>query len=192
MCHMLKHFIHMKYFNRWLVLLSFLYIELALVCWRNTGPPARSPCNPTNCEVAQLSNDAVGAARGSPDGEQTKTALWLWVREITWYLYTRGVRRRMRAKKNADFKLLCREWFHRVRHHVHDGHCTGEFAKVIWRLGSFTVSFRGCPRRIRPKKPRLSQSENSEMDTWPIYKNYSASLFRKFAFYKILIHVLIL
>ena len=28
----------------------------------------------------------------------TKTALWLWVREMTWYLDTRGVRGRMKAK----------------------------------------------------------------------------------------------
>ena len=47
------------------------------------------------------------------------------------------------GRNNADSKLLCHEWFHYVRHHVHDVHCTGEFATVIWRLHSFTVSFRG-------------------------------------------------
>ena len=60
------------------------------------------------------------------DGEQPKTALWLWVREITWYLYTRGVRGRMKAKQRW-FKVtreLCHEWFHHFRHHVHDGHWT--------------------------------------------------------------------
>ena len=47
---------------------------------------------------------------------------------------------------NADFKVLGHEWFHRVPHHVYDGLCTGEFATVIWRLDSFTVSFRGDVR----------------------------------------------
>ena len=88
--------------------------------------------NPTNTEVAQLSTTwrrVVGAAPGiHPDGEQPKTVLWLWVREITWYLYTRWVRGRMKAKQRY------REWFHHFRHHVHDGHWTGEFATVIWRL----------------------------------------------------------
>ena len=102
-------------FSCWLVLLSFLYIDLTLLCCRNPEnvhcfetispnlkfvlhqsiPPVRSPCNPTTREVAQLSNDAVGA---DPDGEQPKTALWLWVCKITWYLYTGGVCGRMKAK----------------------------------------------------------------------------------------------
>ena len=35
-------------------------------------------------------------------------------------------------QNNADLKLLCHEWFHHhVRYHVHDGHCSGEFATVI-------------------------------------------------------------
>ena len=60
-------------------------------------------------------------------------------------------------QNNTDLKLLCHEWFHHVRHHVHDGHCTGEFATVIWRLESSTVSFRGDFHGIRPQKTRLSQ-----------------------------------
>ena len=47
------------------------------------------------------------------------------------------------------------------------------------------------PRRIRPQITHLSQLENSEMGTWPIYKNYYTRLVRKMAWYKILIHVLI-
>ena len=99
-------------------------------------PPARCIVNPTNTEVAQLSTKsttwrrAIGAPGIHPDGEQPKTALWLWVREITWYLYTRGVRGRMKAKQRR-FKVtreLCHEWYHHFRHHVHDGHWTGEFA----------------------------------------------------------------
>ena len=48
------------------------------------------------------------------------------------------------------------------------------------------------PPRIWPQRTRLRQSENSAMGTGPIYKNYYASLVRKMAWYKILIHVLIL
>ena len=51
----------------------------------------------------------------------------------------------MKAKQRW-FKVtreLCHEWFHHFRHHVHDGHWTGKFATVIWRLHCFTVSFRG-------------------------------------------------
>ena len=62
---------------------------------------------------------AVGATPSTPIGEQPKTALWLWVREITWYLYTRGVRGRMKATQRW-FKVtreLCHEWFHHFRHH---------------------------------------------------------------------------
>ena len=84
-------------------------------------------------------------SRHSSRWEQPKTALWLWVHEITRYLYTRGVRGRMKAKQRW-FKVtrkLCHEWFQHFRHHVHDGHWTGEFATVIWRLHCFTVSFRG-------------------------------------------------
>ena len=55
---------------------------------------------------------------------------------------------RMKAKQRW-FKVtreLHHEWFHHVRHHVHDGHWTGEFATVIRRLHCFTVSFRGDVR----------------------------------------------
>ena len=100
-----------------------------------------------------VNNVTTRGARGAtpgihPDGEQPKTALWLWVREITWYLYTRGVRGEMKAKQRwfQVTRELCHEWFHHFRHHVHDGHRTGEFATIIWRLHCFTVSFRGDVR----------------------------------------------
>ena len=70
---------------------------------------------------------AVGATPSTPIGEQPKTALWLWVREMTCYLYTRGVRGRMKAKQRR-FEVtreLCHEsWFHHFRHHFPDGHWT--------------------------------------------------------------------
>ena len=75
-----------------LILLSSLYIELAMVCCTNldnvhcfgtifpnlnfvlrqTVPPVRPICNTTNTEVAQLSNND---AWYDPDVEQPKTAL---------------------------------------------------------------------------------------------------------------------
>ena len=102
MCHTFKYFIHMQYFLLLTIVLSSLYTELALVCCTNTDnvhcfgtifpnltlflrqsvPPVRSIFTPTNSEVDQLSNN---------DREQPKTALWLWVREMTWYLYTWGL-----------------------------------------------------------------------------------------------------
>ena len=103
----------------------------------------------------------AGCRSVDPNGEQPKTALWLLLPQMT-YLYTRGVRGRMK-QNNTDLKLLCHEWFHHVWHHVHDGHCTGEFAPVMWHLDSFTftiiVSF--CmwwrPQRIGPQSAHSSQ-----------------------------------
>ena len=126
-------------------------------CLNLCRPPGTYSIRPMqkllNC---QQRDDAQGTTRGTrgatpgihPDGQQPKTALWLWFREITWYLYTRGVGGRMKAKQRW-FKItreLCHEWFHHFRHHVHDGHWTGEFATIIWRLHCFTVSFRGDVR----------------------------------------------
>ena len=175
MWHTFKHFIHMQYFllptN---LVIVFVHWVSTVVCCTNPDnvhcfgtifpnlnvvlpqsvPPARRIFNPTKTEVVQLSTKsttwrrAIGTPGIHPDGEQPKTALWLWVREITWYLYTRGVCRRMKAKQRW-FKVtreLCHEWFHHFRHHVHDGHWTGEFTTVIWRLHCFTVSFRGDVR----------------------------------------------
>ena len=106
--------------------------------------------------VNNVTTPTEGTTRGArdatpgihPHGEQPKTAPWLWVREITWYPYTRGVRGRMKAKQRW-FKVtreLCYEWFHHFRHKVHDGHWTGEFATIIWCLHCFTVSFPGDVR----------------------------------------------
>ena len=54
-----------------------------------------------------------------------------------------------RSARTNDFKSLCHEWFYHVRHHVHDSHCTGEFATVIWLLDSFTIFFRGNESGLR-------------------------------------------
>ena len=200
MWHTFKHFIHMQYFllptN---LVIIFVHWVSTVVCCTNPDnvhcfglysrtytlflpqsvPPAWCIFNPTNTEVAQLPTKsttwrrAMDSAGIHPNGEQPNTALWLWVREITWNLYTGGVHGRIKAKQRW-FKVtreLCHEWFHHFWHHVHDGHWTGEFATAIWCLHCFTVSFHGDVRRIRPQITRLSQLENSAMGTWPIYKN---------------------
>ena len=171
MCHTFKHLFICNTFCCRLILLSLsLYIELELVCCTN---PNNVNCfgtifpnlnfifasiwaaRPVHIESDQYRScstvkqgPAVGATPSTPIGEQPKTALWLWVREMTWYLYTRGVRGRMKAKQRW-FKVtreLCHEWFHHFRHHVNDYYWTGEFATVIWRLHCFTVSFHGDVR----------------------------------------------
>ena len=176
MWHTFKHFIHMQYFllptNLVIVFVHWVstgvqyeprqcslfwdYIPESKLCFclNLCRPPGTYSIQPIqkllNC---QQRDDArwmlLYAAPGiHPDREQPKTALWLWVREITWYLYSRRVRGRMKPKQRW-FKVtreLCHEWFHHFLLHVHDGHRTGEFATVIWRLHCFRVSFRGDVR----------------------------------------------
>ena len=99
----MKYFIHMQYFNTlscWLVLLSSLYIEFALVCCRNhdnvhcfgtifpeicfcinlrrpSGPHAiRRIEKLLNCQTTRWYRSV------DPDGEQPTTALWFWAREM--------------------------------------------------------------------------------------------------------------
>ena len=176
MWHTFKHFIHMQYFllPTNLVIVFVHWVSTVVCCtnpdnvhcfgtiFPNLNFVFASICaaRPVHIQSDQYSScstvtttsttwrRAIGAPGIHPDGEQPKTALWLWVREITWSLYTRGVRGRMKAKQ-CWFKVtreLCHEWFHHFRHHVHDGHWTGEFATVIWRQHCFTVSFRGDVR----------------------------------------------
>ena len=124
MCHTFKHLFICNTFCCWLILLSLstkLYIELALVCCTN---PNNVNCfgtifpnlnfvfasiwaaRPVHIESDQyrscstvIQGPAVGATPSTLIGEQPKTALWLWVREMTWYLYTKGVCGRMKAKQ---------------------------------------------------------------------------------------------
>ena len=195
-CHTFKHLFICNTFCCRLILLSLsLYIELALVCCTN---PNNVNCFGTifpnlnfvfasiwaarpvhiesdqhrSCSIVKQ-GPAVGATPSTPIGEQPKTALWLWVREITCYLYTRWVHGRMKAKQRW-FKVtreLCHEWFHHFRHHVHDGNWTEEFATSHLAPTLFH-SLVPCwlPQRIRPQITRLIQLENCAMGTWPIYK----------------------
>ena len=100
-------------------------------------------------------------------------------------------RGRMKAKQRW-FKVtreLCHEWFHHVRHHIHDGHWTGEFDTVIWRLHCFTVSFLGNVRG--ESGSRELASFNWRTPQWARGQFTRNIIPDKMAWYKILIHVLI-
>ena len=126
-----------------------------------------------------VNNVTTRSARGAtpgihPDGEQPKKALWLWVREITWYLYTRGVRARMK-QNNVDLKLLEKCVMNGFI--IFASSCS--WRPLDWRISNNHLAstlFHSLvpwwrPRIIRPQITRLSQLENSAMGTWPIYKN---------------------
>ena len=208
MRHTFKHFIHLQYF----LLLTNLVI--VFVHWVSTGvlyeprecslfwdyiPEYKlcfclNLCHPSGPYIIRPIQKLLNCQTTTRGGWcNQKQRCGLWVHEMTWYLYTRGVRGRMKAKQRW-FKVtpeLCHEWFH-VRHCVHDGHWTGELATVIWRLHCFTVSFRDVRGESGPRElASVNSLENSAMGTWPIYKNYYARLVRRMAWYKILIHVLI-
>ena len=98
-------------------------------------------------------------------GSNQKTALWLWVREITWYLYTRGVRGWMNAKQrwfkvtvswmvSSLFSASCswRPLDCRIRH--------SHLASTLFH--SLTLWWR--PWRTWPQITCLSQLETSAMN----------------------------
>ena len=173
MCHTFKHFIHIQYFLLLtnLVIVFVHSVSTGAMCgprqcslFLDYNPESKlcfcvNLCRPSdpysilpiqkllNCQTGQ-SMTRGGCCSIQPDGEQPKTTLWLWVREMTWYLYARGVRGWTKAKQRwlKVTRELCHEWFHHVRHHVHDGNWTWEFVTDIWRLHCFTVSFRGDVR----------------------------------------------
>ena len=131
-----------------------------------------------------------GCRSVGPDGGQPKTALWLWVREMTWYLYTRWVCGRMKAKQHW-FKITV-SWM------VSPCSASCSWRPLHWGIRHSDLTSRQFhslvpwwrPRRIRPQKTRLSQLENSAMGKWP----KTIMPVRKMAkmAYKILLYVLIL
>ena len=163
MCHTFKHSFMCNTFCCRPILLSLsLYIELALVCCTNPNNvnclgtifPNRNfvfasiwAARPVHIESDQYRScstvkqgPSVGASPSSPIGEKPKTALWLWVREMTWYLYTKGVRGRMKAKQR---------WFKVTRELCHSGMVSSFSASCSWRpldwrirqsFGVYTVS----------------------------------------------------
>ena len=141
MCHTFKHLLICNTFCCRLILLSLsLYIELALVCCTNPNNVncfgtifpnlnfvfasiwAASPVHIESDQYRSCSTvkqgPAVSATPSTPIGEQPKTALWLWVCEITCYLYTRWVHGRMKTKQR---------WFKVTRELSHEWFCNGGY-----------------------------------------------------------------
>ena len=108
MCHTFKHLFIWNTFCCWLILLSLsLYIELALVCCTNpdnvncfgiiflnvnfcvnlSRPPGPYWIRPIQKLLNCQTRTRCRCYSIHHDWGATKTALWLWVREITWYLY---------------------------------------------------------------------------------------------------------
>ena len=106
MWHTFKHFIHMQYF------LLPTNLVIVFVHWVSTGvlyeprqcslfwdyiPGSKlcfclTLCRPPGAYSIRPIEKLLNC-------QQRDDARWLWVREITWYLYTRGVRGWMKAKQ---------------------------------------------------------------------------------------------
>ena len=153
-----------------IILLSSLYIELALVCCTN---PDNVHCFETIfLNVNLVFFASIGAARpvhiqsdqyrscstvkqlSFRCGATKNSAVALNLRNDMISIHQRSARR-MKTKQ-CWFKVtreLCHEWFHHVRHHVHDGH-------LGWRIRrshlTSTLFPWWRPRRIRPERPRLN------------------------------------
>ena len=151
-------------FSCWLVLLFHMQILLALLCCKNPGNVNCFGTIFTNHKFAFVSLCAVRPApMQSDESRSCPTVKWStvagWV-PLSWYRWgaTKKQRRDYEFAKwhiftlekcadkgmqiGADFKWLWHEWFHHVRHHVHDGLSV----TIVWRLDSFTVSFSGDAR----------------------------------------------
>ena len=94
--------------------------------------------------------------------------------------------------KTRRFKVtreLCHELFHYVRHHIVTA--TG-LENSPQSFDVYTVSqSRSMVTSAENAVPENSPQPIGELCTRPIYRNYYAKLVRKMAWYKILIHVLI-
>ena len=115
----------MTFFCCWLILLSSFYIELALVCCTN---PDNIYCFGT--KFSNLSFVFAPICAACPVHIQSdlyrsfSTVKQLWSSRNDMISKHQGIARRMKTKQ-LWFKVtreLCHEWFHHVRHHVHDGH----------------------------------------------------------------------
>ena len=191
----------------WLILLSSLYIELALVC---CADPGNVHCFGTIFPNLNFVFVSICAARPVHiQSDQYRS--WLTVKE------RRAVGA---ATKNSAVALSSRNdmiSIHQRNARTNEGKTTliSSYSRTVSWMVSCSVLFLWrpldwrirhshltstlfhslipwwCPRRIRSQRTRLSQLENSAMGTWPIYKYYYTRLVRKMAWYKILIHVLI-
>ena len=216
MCHTFKHLLICNTFCCLILLSLSLYIELALVCCTNPNNVnclgtifpnlnfvfasiwAASPVHIESDQYRSCSTvkqgPAVSATPSTPIGEQPKTALWLWVCEITCYLYTRWVHGRMKTKQRW-FKVtreLSHEWFHHFG--IMFMTATG-LENSPQSFGTYTVS---------QSRSVVTSAENPAPDNSPqsigelrnghvanLQELYYTRLVRKMAWYKILIHVLI-
>ena len=176
MWHTFKHFIHMQYFllptnlviifvhwvstrvlyKPWQCSLFWDYIPESKLCFclNLCRPPGTYSIRPIqkllNCQ--QLWRDDARcpgcySRHSSRWGATKNSAVALSSRNNMISIHQRSAR--TNEAEQRWFKVtqeLCHEWFHHFRHHVHDGHWTGEFATIIWRLHCFTVSFRGDVR----------------------------------------------
>ena len=169
MCHTFKHLFICNTFCCRLILLSLsLYTELALVCCTNPNnvncfgtifpnlnfvfasnlsrPPGPYWIRPIQKLLNCQTRTRCQCYSIHPDWGATKnSAVALGLRNNIISIHLHG---QMKTKQRwfRVTRELSHEWFHHIRHHVHDGHRTGEFATVIWRLHCFTVSFRGDVR----------------------------------------------
>ena len=221
MCHAFKHlFICNTYCCRLILLSLSLYIELSLMCCTN---PNNVNCfgtifpnlnfifasiwaaRPVHIESDQYRScstvkqgPAVGATPSTPIGEQPKTALWLWVHKITWYLYTRGVRRVTPdewGQNNADLKLLANCVMNGfIIFGIMFMTATG-LENSPQSFGVYTVSqSRSVVTSVENPVPDNSPQSIGELRNGHVanlQELYYTRLVRKMAWYKILIHVLI-
>ena len=214
MCHTFKHLLICNTFCCRLILLSLsLYIELALVCCTNPNNVncfgtifpnlnfvfasiwAASPVHIESDQYRSCSTvkqgPAVSATPSTPIGEQPKTALWLWVCEITYYLYTRWVH----GQNNADLKLL--------------ENCLMNGFIIFGIMFMTATGLENSPQSfgaytVSQSRSVVTSAENPAPDNSPqsigelrnghvanLQELYYTRLVRKMAWYKILIHVLI-
>ena len=163
-----------------------------VILCRPSGPYSIRPIQKLlNCQTAMSGM----CCSSHPDGEQPRSALWLWNREMTWYLYTREVRGRMR-QNNADLKLLdnCV---------MNDFIMFGIMFMMATGLENSPQSFDAYT--ISQSRSVVTSAENPAPENSPQSIGESGKLargqftrtiipdwFEKMAWYKILIHVLIL
>ena len=217
MCHTFKHLLICNTFCCRLILLSLsLYIELALVCCTNPNNVnclgtifpnlnfvfasiwAASPVHIESDQYRSCSTvkqgPAVSATPSTPIGEQPKTALWLWVCEITCHLYTRWVHGRMKTKQR---------WLKLLENCLMNGFIIfGIMFMTATGLENSPQSFGAYT--VSQSRSVVTSAENPAPDNSPqsigelrnghvanLQELYYTRLVRKMAWYKILIHVLI-
>ena len=146
-----------------------LYSRIWNLFLHQSAPPVQSPCNPKllNCQMMQWVPRGwvpLASSRWEQPKQHCGSEFAKWHD-----IYTPEECADEWRQNNSDFKLLCHEWFHHVRHHVHVGHWLWRIHHSHWTYRHFHSLFPWWrPRKIRPQRTHLCESENSAMDTWPI------------------------